>query len=165
MSSRVTFFLAAVVFIVAIIVSVYYFGEKPENQIPAPEQQRLTFNFPETIVATYIEAVDWPPQIRTEEEAYDCVVAGEEVARAGKTEEKIINDRTYCVTTIAEGAAGSVYRQYAYSFPFEGETYFVTFSLRFPQCGNYEEEERLMCEKEQATFYVDNLIEGSIEMR
>lgn len=164
MKGRVTLFLIVLaVSIVTIFVSVYYFDEKRQDQTSG--QNGLTFNFPETIVTSYIDAVDWPPQIRTEEEAYDCVDAGEEIARAGKTEERVVGDRTYCVTTIAEGAAGSVYRQYAYSFSFEDKMYFVTFSLRFSQCGNYEEDEKLMCEKEQATFYVDNLIDGSIEMR
>lgn len=164
MKSRVTLFLIVLtVFIVAILVSTYYFGENRQDQTSG--QNGLTFNFPESIITSYIDVVDWPPQIRTEEETYSCTEAGEETARAGKTEEKLIGDRTYCVTTISEGAAGSVYRQYAYSFSFEDKTYFVTFSMRFSQCGNYEEEEKLMCEKEQATFYVDNLIAGSIEMR
>lgn len=126
----------------------------------------LDFDFPETLDTAYISTVDWPPVVRVEEGVYSCTEAGEETARAGETREQVVNGHTYCVTVVGEGAAGSVYRMYTYNFNYQDKNVFVNFSLRFPQCANYPDEERLSCEAEQNAFkpgeLIDEVMEGSL---
>ncbi|MFA6256726.1 MAG: hypothetical protein WCT29_00235 [Candidatus Paceibacterota bacterium] len=128
---------------------------KQENVIP-PEVQ----NAPLELYTKYVTAVDWPPFVRTEDEAFTCTEAGTPTERAGGTELKTINGRTYCVTEVTEGAAGSTYTQYAYAFPKDNKTMIATFSLKFVQCANYDEPERSDCAGEQAGFNVDILADS-----
>lgn len=118
----------------------------------------ITLRYPETIGTTYIHTVDWPPKIQVIDEAFSCTEAGQETERAGETTRAIINGREYCVTRIAEGAAGSIYTQYAYGTELQGEMLFLTFALRASQCGNYDEPQRSACETERTTFDVDALV-------
>lgn len=112
---------------------------------------------PLVIGGDYVNATDWPPALNIDNAAYSCTEAGEEIDRAGGTDEVTVNGRSYCRTVVAEGAAGSVYRQYAYAFPHEGQTAILTFSVRFPQCSNFDEEEARNCQSEQSDFNPDNL--------
>ena len=137
-------------------------NENPE-QVSAINIETVNFDFPETLDATYVSTVDWPPEIRVENTVYSCTEAGEETARAGETKEQVINGHTYCVTVVSEGAAGSVYRMYAYNFVYDEQNVFVTFSLRFPQCANYPDREQLSCQEEQESFEPGELVDRVIE--
>jgi len=117
---------------------------------------------PVAINSAYVATTDWPPSLSLEDAAYACTEAGEESDRAGGTEEVTVNGRTYCRTVVAEGAAGSLYRQYAYAFPHEDQSAILTFSVRFPQCENYEEAEAQVCEAEQSGFDPDDLADRVI---
>src|SRR5690606_2821260 len=79
----------------------------------------------------------------------ECTAAGSEIARAGRTEPATIAGRSYCVTRASEGAAGSVYTSYAFAFERDGRVAILAFSVRAPQCGNYDERERQECEAER----------------
>ncbi|HEY0964796.1 MAG TPA: hypothetical protein VGE31_03290 [Candidatus Paceibacterota bacterium] len=149
---------------------------QPENETPAQElpsvtatnttnsaPQSATFKYPEELPTTYITGMDWPPEIFLNTEGYGCTPAGAVTDRAGKTEEKTINGRSYCVTTLEEGAAGSVYRQYAYMTEKEGTSFVLTLSTRSVQCGNFDAAERVACEEEQRTFDLDNLVDQMAE--
>lgn len=129
----------------------------------ANEEDGITFEYPSELGTEYITAVDWPPVPRISEEAYSCTEAGAVDERAGETRETEINGRTYCVTTISEGAAGSVYQQYAYAREFEENTVIMTFSLREVQCANYDEDEAAVCEAEQGGFNVDELADEMMQ--
>lgn len=139
-----------------------YFSDESTDRNETDQSSDATespdFTYPEELDTTYIHPVDWPPQLRVEEQSYSCLEAGSETERAGRTEERVLDGSRYCVTTIAEGAAGSVYRQYVYAFAENDRTAYLTFSLRFPQCGNYGEPEKSLCEEEQAAFDPDTLI-------
>lgn len=111
----------------------------------------------------YIFPVDWPPQSEVIDEPFSCLAAGEETARAGRTEPRTIAGRQFCVTRVTEGAAGSIYTMYAYAFPREGGTEILTFSVRFSQCGNYGEPQKTECETERATFDVDRLVDNFVQ--
>ncbi len=165
--------LGAIVLVVGLMVIVFINipssnNEEDENN---SEQESITnietidFAFPQSLGTTYISTVDWPPVVRVEEDVYNCTEAGEETARAGQTEEQFINGHTYCVTVVSEGAAGSVYRMYSYNFVYHEQNVFVTFSLRFPQCANYPEEERLSCQEEQDSFEPGELVDQTITNR
>jgi len=122
----------------------------------------VTFQYPDTLGTSYISLTDWPPALQVLEEEFSCTEAGNETERAGQTERRTIGGQEYCVTTVSEGAAGSIYRQYAYAFPLEAGTAIFTFSLRFPQCLNYDEPQQTACLAEEQNLQLDTLVD---EMR
>lgn len=141
------------------------FAPCPEAIVPSDwksaidPESGITLRYPEVLPTTYVRALDWPPRIVRYPQVFSCVEAGSEIERAGRTELRIINNHTYCVTTMTEGAAGSIYTQYAYVWARGDETLALTFSTRAPQCGNYPDTERIACESERATFDLDVLID------
>ncbi|OGF28163.1 hypothetical protein A2303_01970 [Candidatus Falkowbacteria bacterium RIFOXYB2_FULL_47_14] len=121
----------------------------------------VSFRYPD-LTGEYVSAPDWPPLVRITDEAFACAAGGTETEQAGETAERMINGRLYCVTKIVEGAAGSVYEQYAYAFPGslpEDKTVIFNFSIKTPQCGNYDEPEKTECGNEQASFNLDGIID------
>lgn len=119
----------------------------------------ITFRYPAELSTTYIRALDWPPQVQVTEGPFECTEAGNEIERAGRTELRRVDDRAYCVTKLAEGAAGSVYTQYAYAFEKAGKVSIFTFSTRAVQCANYDDPQKSMCEGERETFDIDGVID------
>lgn len=122
------------------------------------EESGITFEYPEALTTEYIEVTDWPPQVQILDEPLACTEAGDVTTRAGRTEERIIGERTYCVTETNEGAAGSVYTQYAYATEINNKTVVLTFSTRASQCENYSEPEMNECTIERGSFSPDSLI-------
>lgn len=122
----------------------------------------VTFQYPDKLLTSYTHEVDWPPKVELIEEPYSCLNAGIETERAGKTEIKIINGHTYCVTTLKEGAAGTTYIQYAYAKAYNDQMIIFTFSLKQPQCMNYNDPDKTECLNEQEKFSVDNFIDEII---
>ena len=118
-----------------------------------------TFQYPDGFAKKYIDALDWPPVISVVAGPLACSEAGTETARAGKTDRQIINGREYCVTKVTEGAAGSVYTQYAYAFSDKDRMAILTFSVHFIQCGNFDEPEKIECEAERAAFDINSIID------
>lgn len=123
----------------------------------------ITFKYPEDINQTYTHTTDWPPSLEILDEPFSCSPAGLSNERSGVTTERTIGSRTYCVTEVTEGAAGSIYTQYAYAFPNGDDTTILTFTLRRPQCLNYEPEESTVCQAEQSAFNVDNIVNQIVE--
>lgn len=119
----------------------------------------VTFFYPPVLPAEYITAVDWPPALALSGERFSCTEAGSEIERAGRTEMVAVGGRTYCRTTLLEGAAGSVYGQYAYAFPRGGGTAILTFTTRMTQCANYDEPARTACLDEREQFDLDALVD------
>ena len=144
------------------------FAACPSNDLwKTTTENGITFQYPETLLTTYINTQDWPPQVQVLNEPYTCTEAGSETARAGKTEKRLVDNREYCRTSIVEGAAGSIYTQYAYAFPLHStgstqadrKTGIFTFTTRATQCGNYDEAERKACEDERETFDLDSVVD------
>lgn len=119
----------------------------------------VDFQYPPAFGTQYIHALDWPPQAQKIDEEFACAEAGESEERAGRTELKEINGREYCVTELVQGAAGSIYTQYAYAFEKDDETVVLSFSTQMPQCGNFPEAERWECERERMSFSLDGVID------
>jgi len=158
-----------VIFAVLLIGGIVFWSQnKPQQEEQSPEQSlwltatstAATFKYPETIGTTYVHLQDWPPSVQILNEAFSCTEAGEVTARAGKTELQTIAGRTYCVTTMAEGAAGSVYTQYAYAFPKDDQVVILTFTVRTVQCENYDDPEKTACKTEQASFSPGDLADS-----
>jgi len=165
-------FILLVTVLLGIATGIYLLVSRPENtqaplvntsSTPTPTTSTVNFQFPETIASEYVSTVDWPPQVQTLNEPFTCTEAGVEFDRAGKTEKHIVNGRTYCVTTVSEGAAGSIYTQYAYAFEKNSQTVIFVFTLRFPQCVNYDEPEQRACKNDQAVFDLDNKVDTIVK--
>jgi hypothetical protein len=120
----------------------------------------ISFQYPDNLGTTFISPVDWPPAATVSDQPYSCTQAGSETAPAGQTVEKTFNGRAYCVTKESQGAAGSIYTQYAYAYAMDSKTAILTFSLRFVQCANYDDPQMTACKNEQASFDIDNLADS-----
>ncbi len=119
----------------------------------------ISFQYPETLNTEYIKTTDWPPIVQIVDGPFNCTPAGVETERAGETKSVTINGRNYCVTKVTEGAAGSTYIQYAYGFQRNGRIPIMAFSLRFPQCGNYDDPKKTECETERANFDIYQIVD------
>lgn len=154
--------------IIGAVYAVFLWRVSPLSTIPEgwveARAEGITFYYPPMLTTRYISPVDWPPQILVGEGQFMCTEAGEEMARAGRTEPQIIRDREYCVTKVTEGAAGSIYTQYSYitTLP-DNKLINFLFSLRFVQCGNYDEAQRIECEKERAAFDIGPTVNQIVE--
>ncbi len=118
----------------------------------------VSFRYPRELETSYIRLVDWPPSVAVDAGPIECVAAGDETARAGRTDPVTVNGETYCVTRVTEGAAGSIYTLYAYAIPVGDDVVFLRFSSRAPQCGNYDEPSRTECERERVAFSMDEVV-------
>lgn len=103
----------------------------------------VSFRYPADLPTTYIHAVAWPPNVSVFDTRMDCV------------ETTLNNGNTYCVSTSSEGAAGSVYIEYAYGTWKDGKTVNLTFTFREVQCANYDDPQKTACEEERDAFDVD----------
>jgi hypothetical protein len=122
----------------------------------------ITFQYPEKLPTIYMDLQDWPPQVQIINEPFGCLEAGSTIERAGRTEIRVINGHTYCVTQLTQGAAGSTYNQYAYAKAFNDQTVIFTFTTREPQCMNYEDPKQTECLNERNSFSIDNFIDEII---
>jgi hypothetical protein len=98
---------------------------------------------------------------------FHCVEAGSETASGGQTKKQVINMHVYCITKETQGAAGSIYSQYAYAAQKDGKVVIFTFSMRESQCANYDDAEKLACETERNAFSIDNVLDriaGSVQV-
>ncbi len=123
------------------------------------DKKKISFRYPEKLDTTYMRAVDWPPQVATTEGPFECTVAGSENSRAGKTEPRTINGHAYCVTRESEGAAGSIYTQFAYAMEKEGKILIFTATLQAVQCANYIDPQKTACSQERSTFDLDKVMD------
>lgn len=119
----------------------------------------ISFKYPETFGTTYMHELDWPPKVQVVDGPFTCTQAGSEVERAGITETVRINNKTYCVTKVSEGAAGSMYTQYAYAKAIGTKVAILTFTVRAVQCGNYNDPEKTKCDTERNSFQIDSLVD------
>ncbi len=81
---------------------------------------------------------------------------------APRTIVKVIKGHKYCIQASSEGAAGSVYTEYAYTTVKGDSVYLVRFIAHDTNCGNYPEEERVKCEAERETLDLDILVDNEI---
>lgn len=114
----------------------------------------LTFKYPADLGTTYLHATEWPPVVNATSSA-TCVAKEDEM---GRTQQRTIAGSSYCVTELAEGAAGSTYTTYDYVTQKGSKNVTAHFTLRAPQCDNYDEPKRSQCHAERDTFSVDDLV-------
>jgi len=117
----------------------------------------------------YIGSQDWKVIIVNEEEKYppkfkitegqiDCKKTSYESDLLSRTVKRRIDGRIYCIESASEGAAGTIYTQYAYFTIKSGSLIMVSCVIRYPQCINYSEPYRTECANERETFDLDKII-------
>ncbi len=106
---------------------------------------------PDPFLSNYISAQEWPPKITVTDGGLVCAA------------KKIINNSTYCVTAVSEGAAGSTYTTYSYATEKNGKIITLSFVIRAVQCMNYDDPQQTECLKERAAFDVDALADHILE--
>lgn len=127
------------------------------------EYGNFTFKYPKDLATKFIHTVDWPPIFSVDENPFSCTVyQGLEVSAGGQTNKEIIGDKEFCVTKESEGAAGSVYTSYIYKSDFQGKTLVVNFTLRSPQCMNYDNPTQTECITEEKDFNISLIINSII---
>lgn len=132
--------------------------------LTATTNPAVTFEYPGQLTASeYLQAVDWPPQVQLIRQPFMCVEGGVETARAGRTSHITVNGHSYCVTKESEGAAGSIYTNYAYAFGKGESTLIFTFSTRKVQCANYEESRQGACQQDQDSFDLNDVLDRMAE--
>jgi hypothetical protein len=159
--------ITGVIFLFIFVVGIFLLRSMTTNEIPPDWESatdgEVTFYYPESFSTAYIHAFDWPPQIMVIEDSFSCNGAGKETERTGETKKVIINYHDYCVTKLVEGAAGSMYTQFAYLREKNNKVFAMTFTIRSSQCLNYDDPDRSLCEKERETFNIDFLIDEIFE--
>jgi len=116
------------------------------------EERGVTFKYPREISAKYVSAHEWPPVIEARIAQFLCSEALREV-----------DGRKYCVGSETGAAAGSAYTKYVYSTMKNDLMFSATFTLRYPNCGNYEETLMRECEAEREAFDLDSLVDRIIQ--
>ena len=134
-------------------------NNEPEWGTVADSKMGVIFQAPKQLTTKYIRAFEWPPQVQISNEPFACLEKALETAPFEQTEKRMVDNRQYCVTKTVEGAAGSLYTQYAYAFPKDNKTITLVFTLQAHQCGNYDEFQKSACEAERETFDLDGVID------
>ncbi len=119
----------------------------------------ISFSYPSDFGTEFVRPQDWPPVLNIYNEVQSCTEAGSYIDQAGKTENIIVGENNYCVTIKTEGAAGSIYTQYAFARVKNGKTEILAFSSRATQCGNYDDPQKSRCETERENFDVSKLVD------
>lgn len=130
-------------------------SQNPSWQTFKDDTQHVTFEYPQDLSTKYIHSQGWPPKIVVSSDTFSCKEGN---STSGTTISKTIGKTTYCITANSEGAAGTIYTDYAYSFSKNNALVTFTFTLGYPQCANYEDPQKTQCENERQTFDLDALI-------
>ena len=104
------------------------------------------------------EEEKYPPKFEITEGQIDCKKTSAESGLPSRTVKRKIDGRIYCIESLSEGAAGTIYTQYAYSTIKNGSLIMVSCVIRYPQCINYSEPQRTECANERETFDLDKII-------
>lgn len=115
----------------------------------APDAQGVRFMYPIALGTSYISTSTegWPPTIGYAATTFAC----DPVQRI------TVGDSTLCASRESEGAAGSTYITFRYAAALGSGVASTTFTLRYPQCLNFDEPQRSACTHEEATYDVDGL--------
>lgn len=121
-------------------------------------QQNFQFQYPEKLSTVYITAQTWPPIVTATAGNFSCAkTATNNNPSFPQVVEKNIGGQDFCIKTIAEGAAGSVYTTYDYLVQNDGKVVDVNFTLQAVQCLNYDNPRQAACLAERQAFSPDNL--------
>lgn len=122
----------------------------------------VSFKYPEKLSADYISTAEWPPVVKVISDKFSCPV---QVGTPSLPDRKVktINSQTYCLESMSEGAAGTTYTTYTYTTAKDNQLISLTFTLRYPQCLNYDNPQQADCLSERQSFSLDALVDSMIE--
>ena len=123
------------------------------------DAQGITFRYPEQLLTQYIHTQAWPPAVTVSADTFSCPETPPTSSLPDRTGRRMVDDRAYCVAATSEGAAGSVYTDYTYTTERGGELITVTFTLRYPQCLNYDDPQQTECQNERTSFDLDGVVD------
>ena len=141
-------------------------GEEAKDNLweTATNEDGITFQYPKELSARYISLVEWPPLIKIAAGEYSCKTTPQTASNMSPLiSQRLVDNRVYCVDVKHEGAAGSVYSSYTYTTANDGKLVSVSFTLRYPNCHNYNEEQDIACANERETFDIDSLIDRIVQ--
>lgn len=113
----------------------------------------------------YISIQNKNVQTFNSEENYpaDFRVVEGEIKCPSTSSAKTIGGEKYCFSETSEGAAGTIYKDYAYATVINNSLIMANFTIEFPQCGNYPEPSKSECEEEHGSFEPDKLADKLIK--
>jgi hypothetical protein len=147
---------------------------QPEVKIMVEEidngsEKQPHYNILVDLNTEYIGSQDWeviivdeeekyPPKFKINEGQIDYKITSSESDLLSGTAKRSIDGRIYCIESVSEGAAGTIYTQYIYSTIKSGSLITVSCVIRYPQCMNYSEPYKTECENEREAFDLDKII-------
>jgi hypothetical protein len=111
----------------------------------------ITFQYPDPASYKYIAVstvAEFAPKVEILSGSFSCT-SGTQTT---------INGKVFCKKVESEGAAGSTYSTYTYTTSISGRTIRGTFTLQFPQCGNFDDPKKTQCQTERDAFNIDSII-------
>ena len=124
----------------------------------------ISFQYPEKLTTQYVFAQEWPPAVKIQSGIYSCTETPQEISSMLEiTTQRMVDNRIYCVDVKNEGAAGSVYSSYTYTTPKNGKLIEVSFVLRYPNCGNYDQAQSQACTSEREAFDLDATVDRIVQ--
>lgn len=123
----------------------------------------LIFKYPENLPASYISTAEWPPKITVATGTISCLETSATASLPSRTMKSLIGGAAYCIEAMSEGAAGSVYTSFIYTTGWNNKVVRVEFTLRYPQCLNYEDPAKTACQKERESFDLDSLVNSIVQ--
>jgi hypothetical protein len=125
--------------------------------------QGIVFSYPRELEGSYYFAAEWPPIVERVVNEYSCSNVEGTDGPVSFVEERSIDGKLYCISERSEGAAGSRYTTYEYSTDRGDAVMRTVFTIRFPQCLNYDNARQEECEAEQSSFDPDDLAKELID--
>jgi len=140
--------------------TIIFTGEtEPKTNESTFSDDDFSFVYPTDLHQEYVHLTTWPPSVTvTSTDSMQCSAGGGQTTAQGETVNETINGNEYCITTQSEGAAGSIYTTYTYSTVVEHNEVTVKFTVRLPQCMNYDDPQQSACILEQEEFNPDTVV-------
>lgn len=99
----------------------------------------------------------WPPVVKISSNTYSCLLGNNAM---GITTERVLNNKTYCITKIAESGMGQSTVTYTYKTRLGSGTKETRFSLSYYSCSKLEDfpDRKAKCDEAQSNFDIDKII-------
>lgn len=133
------------------------------NIVKIDSNLSFTYSDTEIIAEKYdlpVWAGEFAPKVQLLNQPFSCkegkrLVAVDGGQRETEFAQKIISGRNYCVAVNWEGAAGTTFYNYAYTFVKDSKTFVLTFTLAYGSCENGPEPVACHRKRKQELIDVD----------
>ncbi|MBI5071992.1 hypothetical protein HZB93_03850 [Candidatus Falkowbacteria bacterium] len=119
----------------------------------------VEFKYPETLTTKYIDTQEWPPKVTVATGEFTCAETPLTSSLPERVTRRTVDSRVYCMEEIIGAAAGSTYIEYTYTTARDGKLIAIKFTLRYPQCLNYDNPKQSECLAERETFDMDGVVD------